>query len=53
VDFETPGGGGFVVESQGCVTVQTFVEIEEMFFHFFLVQSLLLSGDGERGWEMS
>ena len=40
VDFGTPGGGvGFVLVSQGCVTAQTFMEIEENsfspFFSFF------------------
>jgi hypothetical protein len=30
VDFGTPGGGGgFVLVSQGSVTVHTFLEIEE------------------------
>ncbi len=29
------GGVGFVLVSQGCVTAQTFVEIEEKFFLFF------------------
>jgi hypothetical protein len=37
------GGGGFVLVSQGCVTGQTFVEIEgKIVFPLFFVESLLL-----------
>ncbi len=32
MDFGTPGGVGFVLVSPGCVTAQTFVEIERYCF---------------------